>query len=159
MLWMRNMDLDTSCDKCLDISETKMLRRILDQIINENNNWRIWYNNALYEIYKWPPLSLYARLQGLQWEGHVARMEENRIPKRSLNPKMYDKRPLGIPKKRSENEANEDARKLLQIRSWKRWWHIGWRGEDFCRRPGPTWAANHWMAVYNLCKLYIIYLI
>lgn len=104
----------------LNIFERKVLRRILGPIKDNNDIWRLRYNNELYQIFREAPLTEFIRLQRLQWAGHVSRMEDKRLPKRTLDSRMHGKRPVGRPRKRWEDEISEDARDLLGIRVWKR---------------------------------------
>ena len=71
--------------KQLNIFETKVYRRILGPVYdNEKENWRILTNKEIYAHVKKPTIIETIRLNRLRWFGHVQRMEENRIPKRSI---------------------------------------------------------------------------
>ena len=70
--------------KQVNIFERKMYRRILGPVYdNENQNWRILNNKEIYASVKKPIIIETTRLNRLRWFGHVKRMEENRIPKKS----------------------------------------------------------------------------
>jgi len=70
--------------KQVNIFERKMYRRILGPVYdNENQNWRILNNKEIYASVKKPIIIETTRLNRLRWFGHVQRMEENRIPKKS----------------------------------------------------------------------------
>jgi hypothetical protein len=45
---------------------------------------RILTNKEIYAIFKKPTITETIRLHRLHWSGHVQRMEENRIPKKSI---------------------------------------------------------------------------
>jgi hypothetical protein len=60
-------------------------RRILGPVYdNEKENWRILTNNEIYAMVKKIILTEKIRLNRLRWFGHVQRMEENRIPQKSI---------------------------------------------------------------------------
>jgi len=60
-------------------------RRIVGPVYdNESENWRILTNKEIYPIVKTPTMTETIRLNRLCWFGHVERMEENRIPKKSI---------------------------------------------------------------------------
>jgi hypothetical protein len=47
-------------------------------------------------------------------------MEEGRIPKKVLNEKFRNKRPVGRPRIRWENAVQKDALQILGTRGWRR---------------------------------------
>ena len=51
---------------------------------NEKENWRILTNKGNYAVVKKTTITGTIRLNGVRRVGHVERMEENRIPKKSL---------------------------------------------------------------------------
>jgi len=60
-------------------------RRILGPVYdNDKENWGIVTNKEIYAVAKKPTITETIRLNRLCWFGHVQRMEENRIPKRSI---------------------------------------------------------------------------
>jgi hypothetical protein len=69
----------------MNIFERKVYRRILGPVYdNETENWRILTNTEIYASVKKPTIIETIRLNRLRWFGHVQRMEENRIPKKSI---------------------------------------------------------------------------
>ena len=48
--------------------------------------------------------------------GHVIRMEEERVPRKVLNGKFYNTRPVEAPKARWEDAVQRDTRELLGMR-------------------------------------------
>jgi hypothetical protein len=52
----------------------------------------------------------------LGWVGHIIRMEEERISKRSLNRNFHTTRQVGRPRTRWADVVQRDALKLLGIR-------------------------------------------
>ena len=62
-----------------------MYRRILGPVYdNEKENWRILTNKEICAMVKEPIITGTIRLNRLRRFGHVQRMEENRIPKKSI---------------------------------------------------------------------------
>jgi len=60
-------------------------RRILGPVYdNEREKWRISTNKEIYTMVKNPTITETIRLNRLRWFGHVQRMEENRIPQKSI---------------------------------------------------------------------------
>ena len=61
-----------------------MYRGILGPVCdNKKENWRILTNKEIHAMVKKPTKTGTIRLNRLHWSGHVLRMEENRIPKKS----------------------------------------------------------------------------
>jgi hypothetical protein len=54
-------------------------------------------------------------IRRLGWEGHIIRMEEERIPKRILNGNFHTTRPVGRPRIRWADVFQRDAFQLLGI--------------------------------------------
>ena len=78
--------------KQTNIFERKVYRRILGSVYdNEKDNWRILTNKEIYASVKKPTIIETIRLNRLRWFGHVQRMEENRIPKKSVIYKFGNK--------------------------------------------------------------------
>jgi len=50
----------------------------------KKKNWRILTNKEIYATVKNPTITETIRLNRLRWFGHVQRMEENRIPPKSI---------------------------------------------------------------------------
>ena len=60
------------------------------------------------------------KIERLRCAGHVIRMEEGRVPRKVLNGKFYNTRPVGAPKERWEDAVQRDTRELLRARGWRR---------------------------------------
>jgi hypothetical protein len=56
----------------------------------------------------------------LEWEGHTIRREEERIPKKILNAKFHNTRPVRKPRTRWEDVVQKDALQILGTRGWRR---------------------------------------
>jgi hypothetical protein len=59
------------------------------------------------------------KIRRIGWEGHIIRMEEERIPKRGLNGSFHTTRPVGRPRTRWTDVVQRDALQLLGIRRWR----------------------------------------
>jgi hypothetical protein len=58
------------------------------------------------------------KIRGLGWAGYVIRMEDERIPKKVLNGKFHETRPVGKPEIRWEDVIRRDTSKIrgIQVR-------------------------------------------
>jgi hypothetical protein len=65
----------------------------------------------------YPRISVVIRIAGLQWGGHVARMEEISMPRRLMYMQPEGLRKVGRLCASWRDEVVEDAR-MLEIRSW-----------------------------------------
>jgi hypothetical protein len=75
--------LSQTNEKMVDAFERKILRRIYGPI-KVRDQWRCRFNKELYDLFKDPRLSMVIRIARLRWAGHVARMDENRMPRRLM---------------------------------------------------------------------------
>jgi hypothetical protein len=48
----------------------------------EGNEWKIWNNQELRNMYGQPDITAEIKSKRLEWFGHVVRIEENRMVKR-----------------------------------------------------------------------------
>ena len=55
-------------------------------------------------------------IRRLGWAGHFIRMEDERIPKKVLNGKFRNTRPVGKPRTRREDNVQTDTSQILGIR-------------------------------------------
>jgi hypothetical protein len=55
----------------------------LNSPIKDDKGWRIRYNTENYDLYKDIKVAAFIKFGRWQWAGHVIRMEEHRIPKKS----------------------------------------------------------------------------
>jgi hypothetical protein len=53
--------------------------------------------------------SVVIKIRRLGWVGHIIRMKEGRIPKKVLNRKFPNTRPVGRPRMRWEDAVQKDA--------------------------------------------------
>ncbi|PSN57371.1 hypothetical protein C0J52_02905, partial [Blattella germanica] len=81
-------------------------------------NWRIRYNNELYELYNEINLETYVKLTRLRWLGHVVRMDNNRRVKMIHNGMLEGTRTRGRPRQRWTDNVMTDVREF-GILNWK----------------------------------------
>ncbi|PNF34250.1 hypothetical protein B7P43_G17276 [Cryptotermes secundus] len=103
------LTLNKKEESVINSFKRKILRRIYGPI-KENGIWRIRYNKELYKLYKEPEISVTIKLKRLQWAGHVQRMDEECIPKKTLYSTTGSRRRAVKPRTRWTGAA-EDAKK------------------------------------------------
>ena len=54
------------------------------------------------------------------WAGYIIRTEDERIPKKVLNVKFHNKRPVGKPSTRRGDVVRRDTSQIVEIRGWRR---------------------------------------
>jgi hypothetical protein len=90
-----------------------VLRRIFgpkrDEVTGE---WRRLLNKELYALYSSPNIIRVIKSRRLRWAGHVARMGERRGAYRALVGKPEERRPLGRPRRRWEDNIKMDLREV-----------------------------------------------
>jgi hypothetical protein len=95
------------------VFENKVLRRIFgpkrDEVTGE---WRRLHNKELYALYSSPNSIRVMKSRRLRWAGHVARIGERRGAYRDLVGKPEGRRPLGIPRRRWEDNIKKDLREV-----------------------------------------------
>ena len=67
-------------------------------------------------MYRSPNIVRVIKSRGLRWAGHVARMEEGRSAFKILTGKPTGKRPLGMPRRRWEDNINMDLEEIVSMR-------------------------------------------
>jgi hypothetical protein len=90
----------------LRVFENRVLRRIFgpkrDEVTGE---WRRLHNEGLYAVYSSPNIIQVIKSRILRWAGHVACMGKRIGAYMVLVEKSEEKRPLGRPKPRWENNT------------------------------------------------------
>jgi hypothetical protein len=76
--------------------ERKVLRKIYGPVVDKRV-WQIRYNNELCEFMGGEDIVRFIKAQGIQWLGHVERMDETAMPKRVMKGKLYAMR-IGRPR-------------------------------------------------------------
>jgi len=97
--------------------ENRVLRRIFGPKRDKvTGDWRKLRNEKLNNLYSSPNIVRVIKSRRIRWAGHVARMGEGRGVYRVLVGKLEGRRPLGRPRRRWEDNINEDQ-KLGSLRS------------------------------------------
>jgi hypothetical protein len=78
-----------------------------DEVTGE---WRKLHSEELHNLYSSPYIIRQVKSRRMRWEGHVARMREERKVYKVLVGNPEGKRPLGRPKRRWEDEIRMDLR-------------------------------------------------
>jgi hypothetical protein len=68
--------------------------------------WRKLHSEELHILYSSPNIIRQIKSRRMRWVGHVARMEEERKVYRVLMVKPEGKRPLGIPRRRWDQNGS-----------------------------------------------------
>ena len=93
--------------------EYRVLRRVFgpkrDEVTGE---WRKLHNEELSDLYSLPNIVRVVKSRRMKWAGHVARMGEGRGMHRFLVEKPEGKRPLGIPRRRWEDNIKMDLQEV-----------------------------------------------
>jgi hypothetical protein len=85
----------------LRVFENRVLRRIFGQKRDEvTREWRKLHKEDLHNLYSSPSIIRIIKSRRMRWEGHVARMGENRSAYRLLVGKPEGKKPLGRTRRR-----------------------------------------------------------
>ncbi|KAJ4441271.1 hypothetical protein ANN_11125 [Periplaneta americana] len=112
-------------------TENEVLRKIFgvkrDEVTGESKKL---HNAELHALYSSPDIIRNVKSRRLRWAGHVARMGESRNAYRVLVGRPEEKRPLGRPRRRWEDNIKMDLREMgYDDREWinlaqdrDRWW-------------------------------------
>ena len=96
---------------CVIAGKWRILRRIFGPKRDENREWRRLHNKKeLHSLYRSPNIVRVIKSRRLRCAGHVARMEEARSAFKILTGKPTDKRPLGRPRRRWEDNIRMDLK-------------------------------------------------
>jgi hypothetical protein len=95
------------------VFENRVLRRVFgpkrDEVTGE---WRKLHNEELSDLYSLPNIVRVVKSRRMSWAGHVARILEGRVVHRVLVGKPEEKRPLGRPRRRWEDNIKMDLREV-----------------------------------------------
>ena len=112
--------LTKELERRLEVFERTILRRIFGPVRDEvTGEWRWRHNQELMDLARIPVITSIQRSYRLRWAGHVARMGDERTPKRVMMGQLQGRRPLGRPKKRWSDNLREDLQQLgVDHRRW-----------------------------------------
>jgi hypothetical protein len=95
----------------LRVFENRVLR-IFGPKREEDGSWRKLHNDELHSLYTAPNIDRVIKSRRMRWARHVARMREERDAYRILVGRSEDKRPLGRPRRRWEDNIKIDLREI-----------------------------------------------
>jgi hypothetical protein len=105
----------------LRVFENGVLRRIFGPKREEDGSWRKLHNDELHSLYSSPNIVRVIKSRRTRWAGHVARMGEGRGVYKVLVGRSEDKRPLGRPTRRWEDNIKMDLREVrIDVVNWIR---------------------------------------
>jgi hypothetical protein len=96
----------------LRVFEKRVLRKIFGPKREEDGSWRKLHDDELHSLYSSPNIVRVIKSRRMRWAGHVARMREGRGVYRVLVGKPEGKRPLGRPRRRSEDNIKMDLKEI-----------------------------------------------
>jgi hypothetical protein len=102
------------------VFENRVLRRIFGPKRDEvTGDWRRLHNEELNGLYSSTNIIRMIKSRRMKWAGHVARIREGRIAYRILVGRPEERRPLGRPRRRWEDNIKVDLQE------------VGWDGVDW----------------------------
>jgi hypothetical protein len=96
----------------LRVFENRVLRRIFGLKREEDGSWRKLHNDELHSLYSSPNIVRVIKSRRMRWAGHVARMGEGRGVYGVLVGGPKNKRPLGRPRCKWEDNIKMDLREI-----------------------------------------------
>jgi hypothetical protein len=97
----------------LKFFENRVLRKIFGSKREEDGSWRKLHNDELHNLYSSPNIVRVIKSRRMRWAGHMARMGEVRSVYRVLVGRPEGKRPLGIPRRRWEDNIKMDLMEIV----------------------------------------------
>jgi len=104
-------------EQALLIFERKIFRRIYSAKY-ENGEWKSWTNRELEEMSQGENIVKLIKGQRISWLGHLERMEEDRMHKKTFTQEQEGTRRSGRPRKRWKEEVERDLQ-VLGVRRWR----------------------------------------
>jgi hypothetical protein len=115
-------------ERRLRVFENSVLRKVFGPKRDAvTGKWRKLHNEELNDLYYLPSIVQVVKSRRMRWAGHVARMGEERGVQRVLVGKPEEKRPLGRPRRRWENNIKMDLQEVGGDRGG--WMELG-QGRD-----------------------------
>ena len=107
-------------EKRLEVFENKILRKITGPIFDQETlEWRIRHNWEIRDRTQQPHISQVVKSRRIQLAGHIARMEDTRLPKQMLTAEVIGRRPLGRPRKDWHRCLREDLNSEgIEMNTW-----------------------------------------
>jgi hypothetical protein len=100
-------------ERRLRVFENRVLRSVFgpkrDEVTGE---WRKLHNEELNNLYSLPNIERVVKSRQMRWAGHVARMREDRGVHRVLVGMPEEKRPLGKPRHKWEDNIKMDLQEV-----------------------------------------------
>jgi hypothetical protein len=97
----------------LRVFGNRVLRKIFGPKRDEvTGDWRKLHNEELHGLYSSPSIVRVIKRRRIRWAGHVARMGEVRGAYNILVGRPEGRRPLGIPRRRWEDNIKMDLREI-----------------------------------------------
>lgn len=106
-----------ACEQDLLVFERKILRRIFGGVLVDGT-WRRRKNQEVYDAFGENNIVQVIKLGRLRWAGHIARMNEEEMPRKLLTEHLYRTRRRGRPRLRWSDGVTADARTILGVRNW-----------------------------------------
>ena len=103
----------------LRVLENRILSRIFGPKRYANGEWRRLHDEELHCLYLSTNIIRVIKSRRLRWASHVARMEEGRSTFKILTGTPAEKRPLGRPRRRCEDNIRMDLKEIgINTRNW-----------------------------------------
>jgi hypothetical protein len=117
--------LTVADENALRSFERRILRTIFGPVW-DRDEWRIRHNAELNVLIKGHDVR-FVKAQRIRWLGHVARMSEERMPKRMLKGRLFSRRSKGQPRARRLDSVVTDL--VVMGGGWRRRVEdrVGWR--------------------------------
>jgi hypothetical protein len=93
-----------------------VLRKLFGTTEEDNGTWRIKTKNELGELIKHRNVINYFKAQRLSWFGHINRMPESSIVKKTHKWKPFTRTPAGRPKSQWEDDVRNYLKKMKLIK-------------------------------------------
>lgn len=98
----------------LDTFERKILR-ILGSIRQDDDTYRMRFNEECFDKYNDLPSSMFIKLQKINWAGHIVRMSQSSTISRFWTGRPDGKKSSGRPKLKWNEMVEEDLKKKINI--------------------------------------------